>query len=116
LRKTIYNRSYVLDFLVASLLVTTIFFLVGQRNNTEQLKQIADYNKNLGIQNQELLQRVKSCTDPDGVCYKSNNTRTAEAVGGINKITIFAVLCGNKIKNPTLDEMYKCIVAMQKTH
>ena len=68
LRKTIYNRSWVLDLVLILVLAVTIMFLVGQRNQTEQLKQIADYNKMLNTQNKTILDQIRSCTDPAGAC------------------------------------------------
>lgn len=113
---SIRNRSYVLDLMVALLLITTIYFLVGQRNLSQELATVADQNHSLNVQNLELLQRVKSCTDPEGSCYQSNNARTGEAVGQINKVTIAAALCAKKTANPTEADMNKCVADMLKVH
>jgi hypothetical protein len=108
--RSLRSRSYVLDLLVALLLITTIFFLVGQQNQTAELTRLADYNKQLGIQNQELLQRVKSCTDPNGQCYLQNAKNTKVTVDGLNRVTFFSTYCASKTPpNSTMADVRKCV-------
>jgi predicted PurR-regulated permease PerM len=116
LRRTIYNRSYVLDVLVAVLLVTTIFFLIGQRNLTEQLTNIARLNHSLNLQNNDILSRIKSCTDPSGACYVQNTQRTGEAVDSINQIVVLANACTDKPGEQTVAEVEKCVRQALKSH
>lgn len=116
LRRTIYNRSYVLDVLVSLLLITTIYFLIGQRSLTENLNRIAVQNHELNQQNSDILQRIKSCTDPQGVCYQQNMQRTDDAVGDINKISVYAVACADKPGAQTAAEVKQCVVDLLKSH
>lgn len=113
---SIRNRSYILDLLVALLLITTIYFLVGQKNQTEQLKTIANYNKTLSTQNRQILDRIMSCTNPDGACYQASQKSTGDAVANINTVSVTAAYCAKTTPNTaTLQEFKKCIESQLKS-
>jgi tRNA G18 (ribose-2'-O)-methylase SpoU len=96
LAKTIYNRSWVLDLVLIMVLAVTIMFLVGQRNQTEQLNRVAQYNKELNTQNKEILDRIVDCTDPKGVCFQQGQDRTKDTINVLNRITLLAAYCSSK--------------------
>lgn len=96
LKRTIYNRSYVLDVLVSLLLVTTIYFLVAEHNLNAHIQGIAKQNNELNLQNKAILERVNSCTDPEGSCYKVNQQRSAKTIGDLNKVSLIAAYCASK--------------------
>jgi hypothetical protein len=109
------SRSYVLDLMVALLLITTIYFLVGQRNQTENLNRIAEQNHQLNVQNSDILQRIKSCTDPTGSCYVQNTKRSDDAVGNINSIVVLANVCTDKPGEQTVAETQQCVRDLLKS-
>jgi tRNA G18 (ribose-2'-O)-methylase SpoU len=110
LRKTIYNRSWVLDLILVATLAVTIMFLVGQRNQTEQLKDLANANKTLNTQNKQILDQIISCTDPKGVCSVLNQKRSSGVVENINKVTLFAAYCASKTPPyASVDDVRKCV-------
>jgi type II secretory pathway pseudopilin PulG len=110
LSRTIHNRSYVLDLLVAFLLVTTIYFLVGQKNQTEQLARVADYNKLINTQNKQILDRIISCTDTNGECNVENQQKTSIVIANINKVSLLASYCAKTTPaNATLSTFQKCV-------
>ena len=94
--RSLRNRSYILDLMIGVLLVTTIFFLVGQRNLSEQIQNVTEHNRSLNLQSKQLGERIASCTDPNGACYKDNMEQTAKRVENINKISMFAAYCSSK--------------------
>jgi hypothetical protein len=103
LRRTIYNRSWVLDIMVAMLLIVTIFFLIGQRNLSNEIVELAK-------QNHQLNEQVHDCTDPTGACYQASRRSNAETIAQINKVTLFAAYCANKLsKTGTLADVRKCV-------
>jgi hypothetical protein len=114
LRRTIYNRSYVLDLMVGLLLITTIYFLVGQRNQTENLNRIAEQNHELNVQANDILQQIKGCTDPTGSCYQQGSRRTNDAVGNISQIIVLANACTDESGVQTAAEVEKCVRSMLK--
>jgi hypothetical protein len=110
LRRTIYNRSWVLDLILLFVLATTIFFLVGQRNQTYQLARIADYNKTINLQNKQVLDQIMSCTDPRGPCYQNNQRVSHDAINNINRIALLAAYCASKTPPyATVAEVRKCV-------
>jgi hypothetical protein len=110
LQRTIYNRSWVLDIMVATLLIVTIMFLVGQRNQNDQLVVIAQTNRTLNQQNKDILQQIHDCTDPNGRCYKLGGDRSDHAIANINRVTLLAAYCASKTPPfATIEQVRKCI-------
>lgn len=50
-------------------------------------------NRHRGMENRELLDAIKSCTQPGGECYERSQRRTASAVSDINRVVILAAAC-----------------------
>jgi hypothetical protein len=110
LARTIYNRSWVLDLILIMVLGVTIMFLIGQRNETDQLNKVAEYNKALNTQNKEILDRIVDCTDPAGKCFQEGQDRTKVTIDGLNRITLLAAYCSSKTPPyATVAEVRKCI-------
>jgi hypothetical protein len=109
LRKTIYNRSWVLDLAVVITLFVTIFFLVGQQNQTDKIENIAKQNRSLNQETHDLAERVRDCTDPIGTCYKQGTQRTNDAVGKIGEISAIAAACADKAGEQTLAQIELCV-------
>jgi hypothetical protein len=111
LARTIYDRSWILDLIMIMVLAVTITFLVGQRNETDQLNRVAQYNKVLNIQNKQILDRIVDCTDPSGKCFQEGQSRTKDTINQLNRITLLAAYCSNKTPPyATVAEVRKCIV------
>ncbi len=58
-------------------------------------------------QNQETGDRIRSCTDPAGECFKRGQQRTGKAVAGINQVTIAVGQC---VKDPPVHDVRACLI------
>jgi hypothetical protein len=105
---TIYSKRWVIDILLLILLISLSVLLVGTRST---------YNQTLlvGKQDQTILEQIKSCTDPQGVCAKRGTQTAAQAVTQINSISILAAFCASKTPPPVSASAIKqCVDAELK--
>jgi hypothetical protein len=105
---TIYSRRWVIDFLLFLCIIVLSVILLGTRST---------YNKvvNIGEENHQLLQEVKSCTDPTGACAKRGQQSTATAVERVKQITILASFCASKQPPPVdADQVRACVETQLK--
>jgi hypothetical protein len=63
-RNTIYSKRWVVDLLLLILLTTLLMVLVDQRRTYENVVR-------LGKSNNQILEQIKSCTDPKGECART---------------------------------------------
>lgn len=50
------------------------------------------------------------CTTPQGKCYRESNSRTANVVTDLNRVTVLAAYCAKRLPaGGTLDQMRDCI-------
>lgn len=65
------------------------------------------------VSNHELLDRVKSCTEPTGQCYQDGQARQAEVIGEprgpINTVTVLATYCQLTKGADTVPEIIACV-------
>jgi hypothetical protein len=60
--------------------------------------------------NTETLRILQDCTVPENDCYERSQKRTAEAVGDINKITLYAAACADRPGEQTIVEIQSCVL------
>lgn len=53
---------------------------------------------------------IRSCTTPEGECYKANLKRSSGVVKNINDIVVAAASCARLTPNGTEDEIRACVV------
>jgi type VI protein secretion system component VasK len=65
------------------------------------------------VGNHELLDRVKSCTEPTGQCYQDAQARQADVIGEprgpINTVTVLATYCQITKGADTVPEIIACV-------
>lgn len=79
-----------------------------QQEGSPAVKQIIAQGKD----QKELLHTIQSCTDPKGKCYQEGQQRTADAVGSINEITIYAVVCGQRHPGAAVSVIRPCVLSL----
>jgi uncharacterized protein YlxW (UPF0749 family) len=75
----------------------------------EQIKVITADTNNLAEQIKRVAGQIESCTTPKGECYERGRSQTADAVGTINRITIYAAACADRAGVDTAPEIQACI-------
>ena len=102
-RNTIYNRRWVTDLLLFLSVIALIILLAGNKSTYNHVLQV-------GEQNTQLLEEVKSCTDPAGACARRGEKVTSDAVAQIKQISIIAAYCANKQPVPvSSDTVRECV-------
>lgn len=56
-------------------------------------------------------EKIISCTEPVGKCYKDGRKSAKENLKLINDTSVAAAYCAKQVNNDTLEEIRKCIVA-----
>lgn len=61
--------------------------------------------------------RLIDCTTPGGRCFEDSQKRTADAVGNLNEITVFAAACADKAGVNTVAQIQACVLdELEKSH
>lgn len=60
----------------------------------------------------EASDRILDCTDPAGVCYQRNQERTADVIGDVNRVAVYAAACADQRGIQGEDEIYACVVRL----
>lgn len=78
---------FMLGALIALLAMSTFYSIQRTAYLAETIRQ----NQKAGRQ---VLDRVNDCTTPGRKCFDQGQRRTANVVGDINRVTIYAASCG----------------------
>jgi hypothetical protein len=101
-RATLATRIFVIYVLIATTLTSSVllFLAVQDHHRIKQNQEIQQFikaqaitNGQLSQRNGELLKEVRSCTQPDGKCFKDGQKRTGEAVVSIGLTSVAAASC-----------------------
>lgn len=90
--------------LIAVTTVSTMIILSVLLLGVAKLQTVA-YNTN------STSKRLLDCTSPQGKCYQDGNRRTGEAIGNINRVSIYAAYCAKIPVNVTAKQIENCINA-----
>lgn len=60
----------------------------------------------------EASDRILDCTDPNGECYQRNQDRTADVIGDLNRVAVYAAACADRRGIQGEDEIYACVVRL----
>lgn len=100
------------------LLLAAVFTVGALLYQVQVLTEIAEANRERGIENQRLLETAErntdiliDCTTPGGECLARGQAGQMEAVNNINEITILAASCARVPENDTEAEIRTCIEA-----
>lgn len=58
----------------------------------------------------ESLTRIKDCTEPGGRCFERGQRATADAVGDINRVAIYAAACADQPRRQTVEQIQSCVI------
>lgn len=83
--------------------------LLEVARSAAQAKTAAEASKAVQVQ-------IADCLDPDGLCYKRSQRRSASAIGSINEITYYAVSCADEPGTQSLEEIQTCVIARLGHH
>lgn len=86
-------------------LVSTILSAAGVWG----LRGIAQSNKDTNSNTNRVTQAILDCTNPSGKCFQNGQSRTADAVGNINKVVVLAAACARVPDNDTQEEIEGCV-------
>lgn len=107
---------------VAMLLIAVFWLLVEVTTDTnrivEGVEAQQDLNSGYIANSKDTLDRVVDCTEPGGKCFNEGAERTAEAVGNIGRLSVYAAACAadRRLVDQTLeeraDEIEKCVTQL----
>lgn len=61
--------------------------------------------------------QVLDCTQPTGDCYRQSQKRSADVVGSINEISLYAAACADQSGVQTVEEIQSCVIGrLAKSH
>jgi len=106
-RKAAHNKQWydITKFiLIAVTTVSTMIILSVLLLGVAKLQAVA---ANTNTTSKTLL----DCTNPKGKCYKEGNARSAQAIGSINRVSIYAAYCAKIPANVTAKQIETCINA-----
>lgn len=113
-RAELTKRLFILAAVVMAAVVTGVVvwavlaIRTTQQEGSPAVKQIIAQ----GQDQKALLHTIQSCTDPKGKCYKAGQQRTADAIGSINEITIYAVACGQDHPAASVRQLQACVAGL----
>lgn len=91
------------------------FQLSGQvattKRVTEAIAGQAVRNHAISVQVRRIVAQLRSCTTPDGRCYKEEVARAATQAGQINAITYLAVACADRPGLQTVTTIRLCVAS-----
>lgn len=78
---------------------------------SEQVQTVVQRNHNISEQVQRVVSQLKSCSTPNGRCYKEQQALTATQNGQINAITYLAVSCADRPGTQSDAEIRSCVAS-----
>lgn len=90
---------------IALLVVGLVFVVVQTFGLVSQTRATQEGNR-------DLLNLIKSCTDPSGECAKRGQEQTADAIADINRVTVYAAACADEPGVQGQSAIYACVVEM----
>jgi hypothetical protein len=95
---------YALIGVLVGALVVIVIFRVAQ--TADLVTEI----RHSQITNHQTLHAIKSCTKPDGRCYKRGQKQTARAVSNINRVVILAAACASQEPGQSVARIQACVI------
>lgn len=99
----------------ALVVIAVIVAVLMSALNSADIKQTQLEGTPTGKKLLEASERILDCTDPEGVCYKDSQARTAQAVGDINRVIVLAAACSVGLdRSKSVDErqiaIQECVI------
>jgi hypothetical protein len=94
-------------WIVGIAVTTLVILLVGAILYSAQTTSTIRQNQRTSI---ESLTRIKDCTEPGGRCFERGQRATADAVGDINRVAIFAAACADQPRRQTVEQIQSCVI------
>ena len=96
---------------VGVLLVLLIALLVRTWTLADEIREAQKVNTGTLTTSEKTLDRINDCTTPGRKCYDKGQTRTAKAVGDINRVIVLAAACADKPQRQTVVDIQNCVIA-----
>lgn len=106
---TVRNVYFILLVFLLIAMVSLVITFKAKDSTDTKLTGYAEQLIDLASTNKQILQTLLDCTQPEGTCSKRNQAGTAEAVGGINAITMAAAVCADEPESTTVLQMRDCV-------
>lgn len=128
IREGVYALVGVGIMAVVLLLAWVLFSIYGladairetQQTGSPILKAIADQQDDIEAGTDASVatnKQVLDCTQPTGECYRESQKRSADVVGSINEISLYAAACADQSGVQTVEEIQSCVIArLSKSH
>lgn len=88
--------KFVLSIFALLLAVSILYQFTAERADTKKLEDLAHQ----GVQQRAALQDqadlIIDCTTPGGECYQRGQEQTARVVAGLNVVSQYSVICGER--------------------
>lgn len=89
--------KFVLSIFALLLAASLLFQFTATRNDSARTQALLEqgFDQRAAIQDQADL--IIDCTSPGGECFKRGQESTAEVVAGLNIVTQYSVICGERV-------------------
>jgi hypothetical protein len=122
LREAVWVAGCVGAMAVVLAMVWGVFRLNGLADDNQSLLKAVRSTQTEGspvvLRLTELAKQIKSCTDPDGDCYKEAQERTNDIVGEprgpLNTVAILVAFCADKDGAQSAQDIVDCVTAQLK--
>lgn len=95
--------------LVGSIIMVAVGAIATTNNTVNAIREQQKESTKAREANDQVLRAIRSCTDPEGKCFRRGQRRTASAIASINEVTVLAAVCAANADQPTVGEIQKCI-------
>ncbi len=108
------NVLFVLSVFALLLAISLLFQFTAQRADIQNAQDTLNGIEDLAVQADEQRQDIKEtlrtildCTTEKGDCFKKGQEQTAEVVAGLNIVTQYSVICGERLDGE--QEILDCV-------
>lgn len=88
--------KFVLSIFALLLAMSLLFQFTGARADASRVELLLEQGAIQRAALQEQADLIVDCTSPGGECFERGQQQTAEVVAGLNIVTQFSVICGER--------------------
>lgn len=90
------SLRFILTIFALLLAASLLFQFTANRSDAQKIEDLLlqGFEQRAALQDQADL--IVDCTSPGGECFERGQQRTAEAVAGLNVVTEYSVICGER--------------------
>lgn len=90
------NLKFVLSIFLILVAISLLYQVTAGRADASNIKQLLEQGEEQRAALQEQADLIIDCTSPGGKCYEEGQQRTAKVVAGLNVVSQYSVICGER--------------------